>query len=91
MQQIAVEGNGEVVHLIPLGKNDIVSVVILEAKSCKKGLFNIARGRRGNTQAINRLRTLSILKVRPEAIVRGNEVYVKAIARGNEGIREIIS
>ena len=68
-----------------------MSVVKSEAKSCKKGLFNIARGGGGNTQAINRLRTLNILKVRPEAIVRGNEAYVKAIARGNEGVREIIS
>ena len=68
-----------------------MSVVRLEAKSCKKGSFNIAQGGGGNTQAINRLRTLSILKVRPEAIVRGNKAYVKAIARGNEGIHEIIS
>ena len=60
-------------------KNDIVSVVRLEAKSCKKGLFDIAGGGGGNTQAINRLRTLNILKVRPEAIVRGNEAYVKAM------------
>ena len=68
-----------------------MSVVRLEAKSCKKGSFNIAQGGGGNTQAINQLRTLNILKVRPEAIVRGKGAYIKAIARGNEGVCKIIS